>query len=38
LARLIADRPKNEAGDEATLSEARRMSEAMIRTGAFDPI
>jgi malate synthase len=38
LARLIADRPKNEAGDEATLREARRMSEAMILTGAFDPI
>jgi malate synthase len=37
-ARLIADRPKNEAGDEATLREARRMSEAMIRTGAFDPV
>jgi malate synthase len=38
LARLIADRPKNEAGDETTLREARRMSEAMIQTGAFDPI
>lgn len=38
LARLIADRPKNEAGNEATLREARRMSEAMILTGAFDPV
>jgi malate synthase len=38
LARLIADRPKNEAGDEVTLRDARRASEAMIRTGAFDPV
>lgn len=38
LARLLADRPKNEAGDESTLREARRMSEAMIAAGAFDPV
>jgi malate synthase len=38
LDRLISDRPKNEAGDESTLREARRLSEAMIATGAFDPV
>ncbi|MGH7709190.1 MAG: hypothetical protein ACREM8_05625 [Vulcanimicrobiaceae bacterium] len=38
LARLIADPPKNEAGDEYTLREARRIGEAMIARGEFNPV
>jgi malate synthase len=37
LQRLLVDRPKNEAGNEATLSEARRICEAMILNEEFDP-
>jgi malate synthase len=38
LARLIAEPPKNEAGDAATMRKARAASEAMIAEGAFDPV